>query len=187
MRISLARSAILRTGLGLLWLFTIYQSSAIVLYEVREHGKGGADLVPGRQVSVWDSRHLVLTSWSDDPVDFRWSVGHHASLMFWQHASFLADDSCSFDFRVVQESVVQSVHVRLNGSPLPNFEARAAGSYFVSFPCRMLRTGKNTVDLEFPNAISPRSVNPASPDNRLLGIGLRTFSVQLNNNQRRSW
>lgn len=173
------RRIILRTSLVALWAFTIYQSSAIVFHEVREHTMKEADIVPGQQVSVWDSKHLELTSWSTDPFDFRWAVGRHASLAFWQHASFRRDETCTFEFRLVEDFVEQQVETKLNGSPLPAFKARAGGLYREPFPCQMLRGGKNTVDLEFPNAVSPRSRNPALSDERLLGIGLQSFSMQV--------
>ena len=174
------QSAILRTSLGALWAFTLYQSGAILLYEV--HAKAEADLIPGRQVSVWDSRQLELTSWSTDPVGFRWALDHHASLGFSQHEFFKANESCSFEFDLVQDFVLQNVSVQLNGSPLGHFQARAAGPYSLTFPCRMLRSGRNRVDLEFPNAATPHSVNPALSDERVLGIGLQSFCLQAKKN-----
>lgn len=164
-------------ALAVLWVFTLYQGGSVVLHEAREHNAVLTDITLGRPVSVWDASRLSLESWSDDPVQFRWALGQHASLVFRQHASFRAGQVCDLEFGLVDDFAPQTVNVFLNQIALTGFRSKAGGIYRSAFPCQLLQPGTNTVELHMPDAATPHSVDPTSADNRLLGVGLRTFTV----------
>ena len=124
-----ARAALAKAVVTLLWLFTIYEGGAVVLHEWREHAAGRPDIHLGERISIWDRNHIELTSWASDPVDFRWALGDHSSITFWQHTAFRTGESCQLDLHVVAPVAPQRVDISMNGVAASGLQVNAAGDY----------------------------------------------------------
>lgn len=133
---------------------------------------------------VAQSTAVLFEGWyepeTSDGDTWRWSSGDSAKILFTADPA-LADSARPLTLRVVASYFQpQRVTVLLNGEPIGVIDDRGDGAtaqHSVPFDSSLLVfSGErpfNTLEFHIPNAVSPATIVPGNPDERVIGMALR--------------
>jgi hypothetical protein len=127
----------------------------------------------------FDAKDAEFKNWCAPEATFRWSCGAEMGLSLNNVGNVAPGATCSYRLTLPLAVGEQTTRVSINGALLGIWKVGPAGADISkTAPCSLLHGGENTVMVQVSKPTKPTSLNPASHDDRLLGVAFSDLTVE---------
>ena len=128
----------------------------------------------------YDSNDAGFSNWCGPESGFRWSCAAEMRISFKTASDISPNAACNYKIGILMAMGEQTTKVSINGASLGTWRVPPGGADISqTAPCALLRTGENNIVLEVSKPTKPTgALDPASHDDRPLGVALRDFTVE---------